>query len=331
MSPDPLAGATGHANFVLTRRAMGTRVSVLTATTSPAAERSARAALDVFAAVDHSCSRFDERSPLSVANRHPDRWHRVDQTCFRALHAAHSAHQATGGTFDPRVHDRLVAIGYDRTFADIGRPGAAPGAAPGARRAARRRPVPMRRGPWRPRLRGGPIPEVLLGPDAVDLGGIGKGLALRWAAAELARAGGGLIEAGGDCIAVGRPHDADAWMVGVEDPAGGTEPVAVVSLVDRACATSSTRVRRWRAGGRAVHHLIDPATGEPGGEGLAAVTVVGRDPAAAEVWSKSLFLAGASGIAAAAARRGLAALWVTEVGGVAWSRSMAPSLIWVAR
>ena len=327
MSPDPLADTSGHTDLVLSRRAMGTRVSVRTTTTGPAAEQAARAALDVFTAVDHSCSRFDERSPLSVANRHPDRWQRVDQTCFRALHAAHSAHQATGGTFDPRVHDRLVALGYDRTFTDIGRPGAVPA----TRRAAHRRPGPMPRGPWRPRLRGGPSPEVLLGPDAVDLGGIGKGLALRWAAAELADTGGGLIEAGGDCIAVGRPDDADAWMVGVEDPAGGTEPVAVVSLVDRACATSSTRVRRWRAGGRAVHHLIDPATGEPGGEGLAAVTVVGRDPAAAEVWSKSLFLAGAAGIAAAAARRGLAALWVTEAGEVAWSRSMAPSLTWVAR
>ena len=326
MSPDPRAGVPAKPGLVLTGRAMGTGVSVRTSRTGSAPAQAARAALAVFTAVDRSCSRFDSHSPLSVANRHPDRWSRVDQFCFRALHAAHAAHQATGGRFDPRVHDQLVALGYDRTFEDVGASGPDRRPVPAPRRHA-----PSTKGPWRPRLRGGPRPEVLLGTDAVDLGGIGKGLALRWAAAELARAGSGLIEAGGDCVALGRPDDGDAWMVGVEDPDGSTRPVAVVALVDRACATSSTRVRRWQAGGRSVHHLIDPATGEPGGRGLAAVTVVGRDPAASEVWSKSLFLAGASGIAAAAARKGLAALWVTETGEIGWSRSMTPSLAWVAR
>ena len=59
-----------------------------------------------------------------------------------------------------------------------------------------------------------------------------------------------------------------------------------------------------------LHHLIDPRTGEPGGDGLAAVTVAGPDPAWAEVWSKALFVEGARSIAAAARSRGLAAWWV---------------------
>ncbi|MBA3875894.1 MAG: hypothetical protein C0498_02990 [Anaerolinea sp.] len=54
-------------------------------------------------------------------------------------------------------------------------------------------------------------------------------------------------------------------------------------------------------------HLIDPRTGEPGGNGLVAVTVATRDPAWAEVWSKALFLEGHRAIAAAARARGLAA------------------------
>ncbi|MDA8343621.1 MAG: FAD:protein FMN transferase [Actinomycetota bacterium] len=311
---------------VVTGQAMATRISVRTVDRGPDAARAARAALATFSAVERSCSRFDERSPLATANRRPGRWHHVDQRCYAALRAAAAAHQASGGRFDPRVHDRLVALGYDRTFADVGdRPSV------GASRSARSGRGIRRRGPWRPRLRGGPRPEVFLGPVAVDLGGIGKGLALRWAATRLAAAGAGLIEAGGDCIALGRPVDADAWMVGVEDPLGVGGPVAVLALTDRACATSSIRVRRWRDGHRVVHHLIDPATGEPGGEGLAAVTVVGRDAAAAEVWSKCLFLAGADGVAAAAARRGLAALWVTDAGEVGWSRPMGRWLAWAAR
>ena len=55
------------------------------------------------------------------------------------------------------------------------------------------------------------------------------------------------------------------------------------------------RVHAWTAAdGRAVHHLVDPRTGEPGGDGLLAVTVAGPDPAWAEVWSKTLFLEGAA-------------------------------------
>jgi len=39
-------------------------------------------------------------------------------------------------------------------------------------------------------------------------------------------------------------------------------------------------VRAWLApDGRRVHHLLDPRTGEPGGDGLVAVTVAAPDPA----------------------------------------------------
>ena len=69
-------------------------------------------------------------------------------------------------------------------------------------------------------------------------------------------------------------------------------------------ATSSVRVRHWRApDGAPVHHLVDPATGEPARSGLSRSRVAGPDPAWAEVWSKALFLAGRPGIA----RRGAGA------------------------
>lgn len=74
--------------------------------------------------------------------------------------------------------------------------------------------------------------------------------------------------------------------------------------------------RRWPGPDRAACHerAIDPATGEPGGNGLLAVTVAAPDPAWAEVWSKALFLASAGRIAGAARARGLAAWWVDQVG-----------------
>ena len=101
-----------------------------------------------------------------------------------------------------------------------------------------------------------------------------------------------LLEAGGDLVARGPGPDGDPWLVGIEDPAGGPEPLAAIAVEDGAVATSSVRLRSWVHDGRTVHHLLDPRTGEPAEAGLRAVTVVGPDPAWAEVWSKTLFIGG---------------------------------------
>ncbi len=76
------------------------------------------------------------------------------------------------------------------------------------------------------------------------------------------------------------PHSASGgpWIVGIEDP------LAVFQIEGHgAVATSSIQRLRWVHDGQIVHHLIDPRTGEPGGEGLLAVTAAGPDPAWAEV------------------------------------------------
>ena len=107
-------------------------------------------------------------------------------------------------------------------------------------------------------------------------------------------------------------------------------PLAVIAAGDLAVTTSSVGVHAWVVDGRPAHHLIDPVSGQPGGIGLLAVTVAGGDPAWAEVWSKTLFLAGRDGVAAAARARGLAAWWI----GVDRSLEMTPAArtrtIWVA-
>ena len=273
--------------------------------------------------VGRECSRFDPESSLSKANARPDRWHRVTPRCFSAIEAAHSAYASTKGRFDPRVLDDLVALGYDRSFELLGGAGAAP-----AGRA--RRPHRPAATAWRPRFHGADH-AVHLDGARVDLGGIGKGLALRWAADVLRPvACDFLLEAGGDCSLHGRAPDGGDWKVGVEDPFGGAAPVAVLAGRDCAITTSSTRLRRWSAGGVAAHHLIDPRTGLPGGEGLAAVTVAGADPARSEVLSKTLFLAGADAVAREARRGAVAALWVRTDGSVAWSPAMAPLVEWSA-
>jgi thiamine biosynthesis lipoprotein len=275
-------------------------------------------ALDVFTEVQSACTRFDPDSPLMRANARPRDWHRVPAVLFEALVEALRAHEMTDGRFDPRVYADLVDLGYDRTlpFAD------------GGVRVDRTTTARRARPPWHPAFRD-EATEVNLGDVPVDLGGIGKGLSVRWAAQRLRRvADDFLVEAGGDCQCAGSGPRNESWRIGVEDPAGAADPVAVVELHDSACTTSSIRLRKWVAGGRQVHHIIDPRTGEPGGEGLASVTVIAPDAAFAEVWSKTLFLAGAHGIAAEARREGIAALWVAQDGTCAMTDSFEYHVIW---
>lgn len=300
-------------------RAMATDITVRALVAGDNPSEKLRPALQVFSEVEAECTRFVASSPLMRANASPGEWHRVPERCFDALVEADRAYQSTAGRFDPRVLTDLVRLGYDRSL-----PFAASAPALAGDRPRGRRPL----GPWRPRFRGG-SGEVLLGPHPVDLGGIGKGLAVRWASQALRPlARDHLIEAGGDCYCSGRAPGGGRWMVGVEDPRGGDAPVAVLALADRACTTSSLRLRRWRVGGQSVHHLVDPRDGRPGGSGLLAVTVVGADPAVAEVWSKVIFLAGRRDAPRLATGKGLAALWIHTDGSLGLSPMMGRYLAW---
>lgn len=282
----------------------------------------------VLADVDAAMSRFREDSELTrLSRRGSIPTDGISRMLVKALCAADRARRITGGRFEPRIVDALERIGY----AGVSQ-AAAPGNADiGRASAARGSRVLERVG------RTGPI-EL---PEPVDLGGIGKGLALRWAAsaiedvltaADLAVENAGyLLDAGGDIALNGSPTPGEPWHVGIEDPGGSPTPVATLKATGRlAVATSSVRRLRWQHDGRAVHHLIDPRTGTPGGAGLAAVTVAGPDPAWAEVWSKALFLEGADGIAAAARSRGLAAWWVTDDGRLEMTAAARSRTVWVA-
>ena len=81
-----------------------------------------------------------------------------------------------------------------------------------------------------------------------------------------------------------------------------------------ALATSGRDRRRWRRGGRELHHLIDPRSGAPADGDLLRATVVARDAVCAEVWAKALFLAGRAAAAAEADDRGLPAVLVAADG-----------------
>jgi thiamine biosynthesis lipoprotein len=311
------AGDASERTAVFSSRALGSAVRLtIVGPADGAAARAWDAACAEFDAVDRSLSRFRDDSELTLLNRSAGAAAviPVSRRLRSALALVDRASRVTDGRFDAGVLGTLERIGEHGARLDA--------------TADTQLAVPLE-----VRTSRAHVPAVPL-----DMGGVGKGLALRWAAraarSELPPGTGLLLEAGGDLVAAG-PPPGDGWRIGIEDPvaAPGTAapPVTVLVLAEGAVATSSVRVRNWVGpDGRPVHHLVDPATREPARTGLLAVTVVHADPAWAEIWSKALFVTGREAIAREARARGLPAWWVDDRGCLGMTPDARVRTVWAA-
>jgi thiamine biosynthesis lipoprotein len=212
------------------------------------------------AALDAACSRFRADSELSRLNEQGRA--RVSPLLREAIEVALDAARRSGGLVDPTVGGALRALGYDRDFALV------------VRRAAARRLELVPASGWRSVVVDGDLVRLRPGTK-LDLGATAKAFAADRIAAAVHVATGvaALVSLGGD-IAVAGPPPAEGWPVLVTDDhrkaGGGGQTVAVR---DGGLATSSTTVRRWRAGAVELHHIVDPATGAPVAETWRTVTV----------------------------------------------------------
>jgi thiamine biosynthesis lipoprotein len=214
-------------------------------------------------------SRFSSDSELSRLNEAGEG--HVGPELLEVIELAMEARAASGGRFDPTVHDAVVAAGYNRSFELLDE-------SPGT--------------PTTPARVGGAVAidrnagHVALEPGyRLDLGGIAKGWAADRALAVLTGAGPALVNAGGDVAAGGR-----LWPIAVE--AEGAE--ITLGLEDGGVATSGRNRRTWVCEGEARHHLIDPVTGLPAVGDVLTVTVAAGSACEAELLAKTLFLAGDS-------------------------------------
>ncbi|MDO9010309.1 MAG: FAD:protein FMN transferase [Gallionella sp.] len=162
----------------------------------------------------------------------------------------------------------------------------------------------------------------------IDLGGYAKGYALERAAGLLRKRGmhNALINVGGNILALGQ-HGKRAWRVGIQHPRK-SGALATLALHDgEAIGTSGDYQRYFMLGDTRYCHLIDPRSGYPT-QGVQAVTILIKPPAIqpgeqgmlaesllmtrrihagvlSDVASKPLFIAGANGWRAEAARMDL--------------------------
>ena len=228
----------------------------------------ARAVADAeLAAVDLACSRFRPDSELSRLNGCGGAVTGISELFAELIEAALRAARLTDGDVDPTCGHALAEIGYDRDFTVLQAAGLQ---APGAASPLTRRPATRVPG-WRSvRLDRRRLLAQLTNGAQLDLGATAKAWAAdRCAGIIAAKTGSGvLVSLGGD-IAVAGPPPAGAvgggWSVRVTDDhaAGPDAPGQTVTIRSGGLATSSTTVRTWAVGGQRVHHIINPATGQP--------------------------------------------------------------------
>ena len=156
---------------------------------------------------------------------------------------------------------------------------------------------------------------------SLDVGAIAKGWAAGVAmrAAEVAGLESGLINAGGNVIALGRPMERgrDSWSVGIEEPsADGTRGlIAAVPAADTAVVTSGGYQRYYTVDGVVYNHIIDPETLMPAAR-HASVTVICPDAAAADMLSTALFIMSRERGEALLEEWGAEAVWVAHDGSI---------------
>ncbi len=257
---------------------------------------------------DRRFSRFSPESDLSRLNASPQEQVPVGPDLADLLLRSLDYARISDGLFDPVVLDDLLALGYDRTFAEV---------RPRPHTKALTQEVRYR---WHDVLVD-PASHLVTRPCGarIDLGGIAKGAAADAAMAEFASYPGALVDLGGDIRVQGQPADSDAWIIAVEDGrAGDGAALDYIRLRDGAVATSSLWKRHWVSDGEIVHHIIDPRSGEPARSNVLQCSVIADTAEHAEAAAKVAFILGPDSlhegdqVASALGVRGVA--WLTPAG-----------------
>lgn len=254
--------------------------ATLVVTSSDRLDRGVQLLRAELADLDQACSRFRPDSEISWLHTQAGSAVTVSPLLADALAVALRAAALTEGLVDPTVGQAVRDLGYDRDFTHItdahltnshltdsdpdSDPHSGPDSDPGSDVSAER-PALSAPGWWRVLL-DHPLRRVLLPRDVtLDLGATAKAFGADRAAARLGRelGCGVLVSLGGDISVVGETPPG-GWRIGLGDDhrEAAVHPDVSIAITSGALATSSIAGRAWRRGGRQVHHIVDPRTGD---------------------------------------------------------------------
>lgn len=132
---------------------------------------------------------------------------------------------------------------------------------------------------------------------SLDFGGIAKG----YAADEIKRIlkenygiTSGILNLGGNVLAIGNKPDGKPWNVGIKDPyhPETSEIVGKVAVTDQSVVTSGTYERFFEQDSKIYHHIFDPRTGFPSDNSIMSVTIISNSSLAGDALSTSVFVMG---------------------------------------
>ncbi len=257
--------------------------------------------------VDQQMSTWKADSDLNRLNAAPEQeWVPVPREMIGVLSAALRINQQSNGAFDIAVGDRVQAWGFGPGEQTVTQPPSATSPPPARLSASAALVVDTRRNQVRKRA-----------ALNLDLNGIAKGFGVDELARSLEDVGitQYLVGIDGEMRARGAKPDGRAWAVALEKPNRGVrEVMGVMELSDAAIATSGD-YRRWvDVAGRSYAHTMDPATGAPLSNNLAAVTVVAPTGLLADAWATALMVLGENEGPRLAQERGMDALFVLRDG-----------------
>lgn len=264
-------------------------------------ERAAAAALDALRHTEAMLNRYDPEATVARISQGAGQWVGLDPLTQQALQLLTSPDQAVAESFD-------IALGQVIDLYGFGQGGRVPAEAELAAALAL-----AGRGAWELDETRGEARVVRAG-TILDLGGLHKGLAVDQATAALQARGvtNGLVDAGGNMRALGSRPDGQAWRIGIQHPRQPDAILAVISLRDRAVATSGDYQQFFAEGGIRYHHILDPRTGRPA-EGVLSVVVLAPTALEADLLSTVLFVLGPQrGMELTARWPGVDALWVDD-------------------
>jgi thiamine biosynthesis lipoprotein len=257
------------------------------------------------ARVDQQMSTWKADSDLNRLNNAPEQeWVSVPKELCTVLSAALRVGQQSDGAFDIAVGDLVNAWGFGPGEQTITEQDTVP---PGARLLAS---AALVVDPQRNQVR-------KRGPLNLDLSGIAKGFGVDELARCLEDLGitRYLVGIDGEMRARGVKPDGQCWAVALEKPNRGVrEVMGVLELSDAAIATSGD-YRHWvDVAGQSYAHTMNPITGAPLCNRLAAVTVVAASCMLADAWATALMVLGETEGPRLAQERGMDALFVLREG-----------------